>query len=111
MLLGAAAALQAPCGQHLPGEPSRWAGQVQHGEAHLLLAVQPREIGPYRRVPLPEGQPGYLQEEKWVSSDCLFIYMGSIIHLRLLIYGTDCSQIVCNLYIYIFMKCRTLKIN
>lgn len=78
MLLGAAAALQAPGGQHLPSEPSRWAGQVQYGEAHLLLSVQPRETGPHWRVPLPEGQPGYLQEEKWVRYDCLF-YKGYVI--------------------------------
>lgn len=92
MLLCAAAALQASGGQHLPGEPSRWAGQVQHGETHLLLVVQPREAGSHWRVSLPEGQPGYLQEEKWVNYDCLFYIAMLFIccyRFRYFFYGVD----------------------
>uniref|UniRef100_A0A8D8L8D3 (northern house mosquito) hypothetical protein n=1 Tax=Culex pipiens TaxID=7175 RepID=A0A8D8L8D3_CULPI len=70
MLFGAAAALQAPRGQHLPGEPGGRAGQGQHGKADLLLAAFAGEAGPDRGVSVPAGLEGHQPEAVQVCGDC-----------------------------------------
>lgn len=59
LLFGAAAALQEARGQHLPRQPRGWAGQVEYGEADVLLAKLPREAGSDWRVSVPEGDQGH----------------------------------------------------
>lgn len=68
LLLCPPAAVQAAGGQHLSGQPRGWVGQVEHGQADLLLAELHRETGSNRRVLVPEGDEGHKSEALQVSS-------------------------------------------
>lgn len=66
MLQCAETQIQKAGGQHFSSEPAGWAGQSEHGKAHVLFPQFAGETGQDRRVSVSEGLQRHLSKEKRV---------------------------------------------